>query len=71
MDKVDALIILFRVDNLRFEADIKPDGRYVIYGPIWPGAEKPIMAKGKLGFGFALPGLQRSLTEMVKLSLKL
>lgn len=31
---------------------------------------RPVLVGGKLGFGFALPGLHRSLTELVKLNLK-
>lgn len=71
MDAVDELIIKFRVDSVPFEASILSDGRYVIYGPMWGGEERrPVLQRGRLGFGFALPGLQRSLTEIVKGNLK-
>lgn len=71
MDCIDELIIKFRVDSVPFEASILPDGKYKIFGPMWGrGGAHPELACGKLGFGFALPGLQRSLTELVKLKLK-
>ena len=71
MDKIDELLIRFRVDNIPFEASILPDGKYVIFGPLWGRADnRPLLASGKLGFGFAMPGLQNSLTELVKLKLK-
>ena len=71
MDCIDEIIIKFRVDNVAFEAVLLPDGGYKIFGPLWHqyaiGQE---FCSGKLGFGFALPGLQRSLAELVKLKLK-
>jgi hypothetical protein len=71
MDCIDELVIKFTVDNIPFEASILPDGRYKIFGPLWSrGGAQPLLACGILGFGFALPGLQRSLTELVKLKLK-
>lgn len=71
MDSIDEMIIKFRVDNVAFEAVLLPDGRYKIFGPLWHEyAVRVELSSGKLGFGFALPGLQRSLTELVKLKLK-
>ena len=71
MDCVDELIIKFKVDNVPFEASILPDGKYKIFGPLWVrGGSVPELISGKLGFGFALPGLQRSLTDLVRLKLK-
>jgi len=70
-DYIEDLTISIRVDNVRFKAVILPTGEYKIFGPLWGGGEVPVLGHGKLGYGFAMPGLQRSLAELIRLKLKI
>lgn len=59
--------ITMLVDGLGFELTVRPDGQYVIYGPMYPG--KPsygIFAVGRLkSQGFLFPNLIRSMEKLI------
>lgn len=69
-DYIEEMTIGIRVDNVRFRCVILPTGEYKIFGPLWGGGEVPVLASGKMGYGFAMPGLQRSIAELIRLKLK-
>lgn len=70
MDKIRKMIIELEVDNIEFQIYLYPDGRYILYGPIWRPEDIPELCRGKLGFGFAMPRLLHSITELIRLNFK-
>lgn len=56
------------IDCLTWQVIILPDGRYSVMGPIWPQweGEPEELTNGRLGYGFALPGIERAVAEIIK-----
>lgn len=70
MDYLKKVIIELDIDNISFEAHIYPTGEYVFFGPIWRAGGVPELARGKLSYGFAMPGLLKSITDLIRFKLK-
>jgi hypothetical protein len=68
-DRVISMSILLLIDCLEWQVVIVPDGNYRIFGPIWPEREPPELTRGKLGYGFALPGIERAVAVIIKAAL--
>jgi hypothetical protein len=68
-DHVVSLTLRVVVSSCDFSVVILPDGQYKIYGPLWGGVEPAELTRGKLGYGFALPGIERACAEIIKAAL--
>lgn len=68
--EIEEMRILVRVDNIRFNVVIHPEGQYVIYGPNWMGLEDNILGNGTLPGGYMFPNLVRSIEVLIRGKLK-
>jgi hypothetical protein len=68
-DRVLTLSIELIIDCLQWRIVILPDGNYRVFGPLWAGHEPVELTRGKLGYGFALPGIEKAVAIIVKAAL--
>lgn len=68
-DHVVSLSLRVVVSSCDFSVVILPDGQYKVYGPNWGQGEVPVLTSGKLGYGFALPGIERACATIIKAAL--
>jgi hypothetical protein len=68
-DRVLTLSIELVIDCLQWRVVILPDGNYRVFGPVWPGRDPAELTKGRLGYGFALPGIEKAVAVIVKAAL--
>jgi hypothetical protein len=61
--------IVVLIDCLEWQVVIVPDGNYRIFGPIWPDIKPEELTRGKLGYGFALPGIEKAVEVIIKAAL--
>jgi hypothetical protein len=68
-DQVLSLSIELLIDCLQWRVVIMPDGNYRVFGPIWQGMDPVELTRGKLGYGFALPGIEKAVAIIIKAAL--
>ena len=68
-DRVLTLSIELIIDCLQWRVVILPDGNYRVFGPIWQGMEPVELTRGRLGYGFALPGMEKAVAMIIKAAL--
>jgi hypothetical protein len=63
--------IVVKVDGVKFNMEIDPQGNYVLYGPHWnERRDAPLFAHGKLRAAVLFPGLAKSIAEVIRVKLK-
>lgn len=64
--------IVIKVDGVKFNMEIDPEGNYGIYGPHWSERyrDAPLFAHGKLKASILFPGLAKSIAEVIRVKLK-
>jgi len=68
-DRVLLLSSELVIDCLQWRVVILPDGNYRVFGPLWPGREPAELTAGRLGYGFALPGIEKAVATIIKAAL--
>jgi hypothetical protein len=68
-DRVLSLSIDLVIDCLQWRVVILPDGNYRVFGPMWPDISPAELTRGKLGYGFALPGIEKAVAIIIKAAL--
>lgn len=63
------LSIELLIDCLQWRVVILPDGNYRVFGPLWPEQEPVELTRGRLGYGFALPGIEKAVAIIIKAAL--
>jgi len=67
---LEDIIVRVRIDGVKFEANISPDGHYSIWGPVWRDQPVALLTQGKLASGIIFTGLVGSIGELVRVKLK-
>jgi hypothetical protein len=58
------------VDAKEWLVIVYPDGNYYVLGPVLGGSGFGEFARGRLGYGFALPGIERAVSQIIREQLK-
>lgn len=68
-DRVVKLSIRMEVASLEWEVVIFPGGDYQVFGPMFGNTQFAELTRGKLGYGFSLPGIETALKKLIRCQL--